>query len=310
MMLFYQKKSKLHKKGQKKMKPILSKITAPAENLISVIERHEPYFTNVFHFHEEYELVYVTESHGKRIIGNNIEQFDKGDIVFIGSNLPHVWYNDKEYFKADSELRARSIVIYFPRDVFGDKFFKLEETRQLAEFLERAKRGVKVLGQAQKLVAKEMKALLQKQGLERIIGLLQILQIFSQTEEFRYIADAGYSHAFNHKDNHKIDIVFRFVLNNYHRNLTLEEAASLTRLTPQSFCRFFKNRTRKSFIQFVNEFRIGQACRKLNDEEWTIAEIAYACGFSNLSNFNRFFKEMMGKTPRVYRQELLRLNKA
>lgn len=310
MMFFYRKKGKLHKKGTKKMKPILSKITAPTENLISVIERCEPYFTNVFHFHEECELVYVTESHGKRIIGNNIEQFDKGDIVFLGSNLPHVWYNDKEYFKADSELRARSIVVYFPRDIFGDKFSKLEETRQLAEFFERAKRGVKVLGQTQKLVAREMKALLQKQGLERIIGLLQILQIFSQTEEFRYLADAGYSHAFNHKDNHKIDIVFRFVLNNYHRNLTLEEAASLTQLTPQSFCRFFKNRTRKSFIQFVNEFRIGQACRKLNDEEWTIAEIAYACGFSNLSNFNRFFKEMMGKTPRVYRQELLRLNKA
>ncbi|TAM94300.1 MAG: AraC family transcriptional regulator [Chitinophagaceae bacterium] len=292
------------------MKPILSKVSASTENLISVIERCEPYFTNVFHFHEECELVYVTESYGKRIIGNNIEHFDKGDIVFMGSNLPHVWYNDKEYFKPDSELKARSIVVYFPQDVFGNKFFRLEETMQLTDFFQRAKRGIKVFGHTQKLIAKEMKLLLQKQGLERIIGLLQILQLFSQTEEFRYLADAGYSHTFNQKDNHKIDIVFRFVLNNYHRNLTLEEAATLIQLTPQSFCRFFKNRTRKSFIQFVNEVRIGQACRKLNEEEWTIAEIAYACGFSNLSNFNRFFKEMMGKTPRVYRQDLLSANKA
>ncbi|MGH2645011.1 MAG: hypothetical protein ACRDE2_13745, partial [Chitinophagaceae bacterium] len=239
------------------MKPILSKITAPTENLISVIERCGPYFTNVFHFHEECELVYVTESHGKRIIGNSIEQFDEGDIVFLGSNLPHVWYNDKEYFKPDSGLEARSIVVYFPQEVFGDKFFRLEETRQLADFFQRARRGIKLFGKTQKIVAKEMKTLLSKQGLERIIGLLKILEIFSQTEEFRYMADVGYSHAFNQKDNHKIDSVFRFVLNNYQRNLTLEEAASLIQLTPQSFCRFFKNRTRKSFIYFVNEVRIG-----------------------------------------------------
>jgi AraC-like DNA-binding protein len=95
------------------------------------------------------------------------------------------------------------------------------------------------------------------------------------------------------------------VINNYHRNISLDEVAALTQLTPQSFCRFFKNRTRKSFIEFVNEVRIGQACKKLAEEEWTVAEIAYACGFSNLSNFNRFFKNYTGKTPRVYRQEIL-----
>lgn len=285
------------------MRPILSKVGTPTENLISVIERCEPYFTNVFHFHEECEIVYVTESCGKRIIGNNVQHFDKGDIVFLGSNLPHVWYNDKEYFKPGSELKARSIVVYFPQNVFGDKFFNLNETRMLADFFIRAKRGIRLYGKTQSSVAKGMKLLLQKQGLERIIGLLKILEIFSQTTEFDYLADPGYSHDFHQKDNHKIDVVFKFVLNNYQRNLTLEEAAALAQLTPQSFCRFFKNRTRKSFIQFVNEVRVGQACRKLSEGDWTIAEIAYACGFSNLSNFNRFFKGLTGKTPRVYRQE-------
>jgi AraC-like DNA-binding protein len=287
------------------MKPILSKITSPTENLISVIERCDPYFTNVFHFHEECELVYVTESHGKRIIGNDIQHFDKGDLVFLGANLPHVWYNDKEYFGPDSSLKARSIVVYFPQDVFGDKFFSLEETRQLSDFFERAKRGIKVFGSTQKHIAREMKLLLHKKGIDRIIGLLHILQIFSETTEFNYLANTGYTHTYNHKDNHKIDAVFRFVLSNYHRNISLNEVAELTHFTPQSFCRFFKNRTRKSFIQFVNEVRIGQACRKLAEEEWTVAEIAYSCGFSNLSNFNRFFKDAIGKTPRVYRQEIL-----
>lgn len=286
------------------MKPILSKINSQTENLISVVERCESYFTNVFHFHKECELVYVTAGHGKRIIGNNIAHFSKGDIVFVGANLPHVWYNDKAYFEPDSKLKARSIVVYFPQEVFGNKFYHMEETRKLDNFFTRAKRGIHIYGETQKRVAREMKDLLHQKDLSKIIGLLRILQLFSETDEYNYLADVGYSHDYQLKDNQKIDRVFRFILNNYHRNISLEEVAALTQLTPQSFCRFFKNRTRKSFIQFINEIRIGQACKKLTEEEWTIAEIAYSCGFSNLSNFNRFFKEIVGKTPRIYRQEI------
>lgn len=285
------------------MKPIL-KVNSPMENDISIVERSESYFTNVFHFHEECELVYIMESHGKRIIGDNISPFDKGDMVFVGANLPHVWYNDKEYFQKDSKLKARAIVIYFLQDFFGEKFFTLKETQQLADFFQRAKRGIIVHGQTKKRVAREMKLLLGKEGMDRIISLLRILQIFSETTEFRYLAGIGYSHTYNSKDNHKIDQVFRFVLNNYHRNISLEEVASIVQLTPQSFCRFFRNRTQKPFVHFVNEVRVGQVCKKLAEEEWSIAEVAYSCGFSNLSNFNRFFKTFTGKTPSLYQREV------
>lgn len=286
------------------MKPILSKVNPHTENLLSVVERCEPYFTNVFHFHEECELVYVTEGHGKRIIGNNIAHFDKGDIVFVGANLPHVWYNDKEYFTGDPELKARSIVIYFPQNIFGHAFYQMEETRKLNDFFLRAQRGIHLYGETQKRVARQMTDLLGKQGLNRVIGLLHILECFSETKEYHYLADIGYSHDFQPRDNQKIDKVFRYVISHYHRPITLDEIAAITQLTPQSFCRFFRNRTSKSFIRFVNEIRVGQACRKLAEEEWSVSEIAYACGFSNLSNFNRFFKEITGKTPRAYRQEV------
>lgn len=286
------------------MKPILSRINTHPENILSVVERCESYFTNVFHFHEQCELVYVTEGHGKRIIGDNIAHFDEGDIVFVGANLPHVWYNDREYFNRDSDLKARSIVVYFPQNLFGTKFYHMEETRLLDDFFVRARRGIQIFGDTRKQVSTCMRMLLDKKGLDKIIGLLQILRLFSETKEYHYLAAMSYSHDFQTKDNQKIDQVFRFILNNYQRNIPLEEIASVARLTPQSFCRFFKNRTRKSFVQFVNEIRIGQACRKLAEEEWSVAEIAYACGFSNLSNFNRFFKETIGKTPRSYRQEM------
>lgn len=286
------------------MKPVLSKVNTPAENQIKVIERCDPYFNNLFHFHQECELVYVVESHGRRIVGDSIEHFQKGDLVFVGSNLPHVWYNDETYYQGNSSLYARSVVVYFLQDIFGEKFFSLEETRQLADFFNRARRGIKINGKTHKMVTKELLRLPSLSGMDRIISLFRILQWMSETTEYEYLASIGYSHAYNLKDNHKIDEVFKFVLNNYHRDITLSEVARITNFTPQSFCRFFKNRTKKSFIQFVNEVRIGQVCKKLSEEDWSIAEVAYACGFQNLSNFNRFFKEMIGKTPKEYRLEI------
>ncbi len=286
------------------MKPILQKVHGPVEGRLSVIERTERYFTNVFHFHKECELVYVVESHGKRIIGDHIAPFDRGDIVFVGADLPHVWHNDPVYFEANPQLQARSIVAYFRQDIFGTSFFTLEETRRLADFFERAKRGISVYGKTKQKIARQMKLLIRKKELDRIIGLLHILKIFSETEEYHYLAGIGYSNTYHPKDNHKIDQVFRFMLDHYHRHITLEEAAAIARLTPQSFCRFFKRRTQKSFIHFLNEIRVRQVCKKLAEEEWSISEIAYSCGFSNLSNFNRFFKLFTGKTPSDYQQEV------
>ncbi len=286
------------------MKPVLSKVQGQVEGQVSVIERSEPYFTNVFHFHEECELVYVVESKGKRIIGDHIAPFESGDLVFVGANLPHVWHNDPLYFEENSGLHARSIVVYFRQDIFGSAFFQLAETRKLAEFFNKAKRGITLYGKTKEKIEKAMKQLPGKSGLNRIIGLLEILQLFSETKEMGYLAGLGYSNTYQPKDNYKIDHVFRFMLDNYHRNITLREAADVAKLTPQSFCRFFKNRTQKSFIHFLNEIRISQVCKRLTEEDRNISEVAYSCGFSNLSNFNRFFKLYTGRTPSVYAQEI------
>ena len=286
------------------MKPVLSKVQNPVDGQIAVIERSEPYFTNVFHFHEECELVYVDEGRGKRIIGDHIAPFEPGDIVFVGANLPHVWHNDLPYFEEDSQLEARSIVVYFRQGIFGSSFFQLEEVRRLADFFERAKRGITLCGAAREKATRLIRELPSAKGLDRIILLMKVLQLFSETDEYQYLAGIGYANTYQPKDNHKIDQVFKFMLDNYQRNITLDEAAGIAKLTPQSFCRFFKSRTQKSFVHFLNEIRIRQVCKKLMEEDWSISEVAYSCGFSNLSNFNRFFKLYTGKTPSNYIHEL------
>lgn len=285
------------------MKPILIKVAPFTDNQITIIERCDPYFNTPFHFHPECELVYVTESFGKRIVGDRIENFKAGDMVFLGPNIPHVWYNDEIYYKELAELRARSVVVYFPRDIFGEKFYSLPETRRLGELYQRAQRGMRITGKTSQQLSAEIKALPHKQGLDRIISLLKILKSLSETKDFYYLASVGYSHSYNAKDNPKIDEVFQYVMNNFTREISLQEVARITNLAPQSFCRFFKGRTKKSFVQFLNEVRIGHACRMLSEGDWTIAEVAYASGYKNLSNFNRFFKAIVGKTPKEYKNE-------
>lgn len=286
------------------MKPILIKVGAFADNQITIIERCDPYFNTPFHFHPECELVFVTESNGKRIVGDSIESFEVGDMVFLGPHIPHVWYNDETYYQNNEQLKARSVVIYFPKDIFGDKFYGLPETKALTDLFHRAQRGMKIEGPTYDLLKEEILTLPKKEGLERIISLLGILKVLTETKDVHYLASTGYSHAFNAKDNHKIDEVFKYVMSNFSKEISLHDVASITNLSPQSFCRFFKNRTKKSFVQFLNEVRIGHACKRLTEEDWSIAEIAYSCGFKNLSNFNRFFKEIVGKTPKEYKNEL------
>ena len=177
------------------MKPILIKVGAFADNQITIVERADAYFNTPFHFHPECELVYVTESHGKRIVGDSIESFDVGDMVFLGPNIPHVWYNEENYYQHDDALRARSVVIYFPRDIFGDKFYALPETRAMSELFHRAQRGMKITGATHALLKPEILALPKKEGLDRIISLLHILKVLSETRDYYFLASTGYSHA-------------------------------------------------------------------------------------------------------------------
>ncbi len=163
---------------------------------------------------------------------------------------------------------------------------------------------MKIIGNTQEKLKDEILSLPKKTAWSALFRCRIYLKTLAETKDCYYLASTGYSHAYNVKDNHKIDEVFKYVMNNFSKEISLQDVASITNLSPQSFCRFFKNRTKKSSKHFLNEVRIGHACKRLTEEDWSIAEIAYSCGFKNLSNFNRFFKEIVGKTPKEYKNEL------
>lgn len=286
-------------------KPLFTHIGQSPQQQLIVVERHVPYFSTPFHFHPECELVYIKEGKGKRIVGDSVEFFYEGDLVFLGSNIPHVWYSDEDYYKDDSELQSRAIVVYFNKKIFGDLFYSLPETQLLKQMYHRAERGMRITGAAKDTVVGCIEQMPQSNGLPRIILLLEVMNILAKTQEFELLASIGYQHTYDSKDNHKLDEVFQYVSKNFGHEISLEEISSRCHLTPQSFCRFFKKRTQKTFIDFLSEFRVSHAKKLLAEKEETgIAEIAYESGFNNISNFNKVFKVKTGLTPKEYKRQL------
>ncbi|MFQ6600386.1 AraC family transcriptional regulator [Flavobacterium sp. C3NV] len=284
------------------MKLEQTKITSYTNSTVSVLNREESFFQSPFHSHPELELVYVKESFGKRIIGNSVMPFEPGDMVFLGSDLPHVWLNDEMYYQGISTLKANAIVVYFSKDIFGPAFYELKETQKINELFFQAGKGISIIGKTNKQIAKKLEKLILKKDFEVIIGLFEILSLLSESQDRVYINNEAYSTA--HKDSKKdrLSEVFQYVNENYKKDIVLIEIAAIANMTPTSFCRMFKLKTKKSFVEYLNEIRVSKACKFLLETDLSMSEIAYECGYKTASNFNKLFKKFMGMTPSEFKK--------
>lgn len=285
------------------MKALQTEITNLVQSYIAVIERNEPYFNSPFHFHPELELVYVQESNGKRIIGDKLDTFTDGDMVFIGSNLPHVWLNDEVYYKGFTHLNARSIVVYFNKEVFSKNFYELKESSKINDLFIRAARGIKIVGATQKKIAGMLEKLTKKKDFDRIIGLMEILNVLAGSKDVEYITNEAYAGTTLHSKSDRLSEVYKHITTNYHNDISLEEISKIASLSPTAFCRLFKQRTNRHFVEYLNEVRISNACKFLLETSLNVSEIAFQCGYKTLSNFNKIFKKTTGLSPKEYRQK-------
>ncbi|WP_166923346.1 AraC family transcriptional regulator [Flavobacterium poyangense] len=287
------------------MKIVKTNIASYTNTSLSVFSREESFFQSPFHSHPEFELVYILESHGKRIIGNAVESFESGDMVFLGDDIPHVWLNDEIFYKGINSLKAKAIVIYFSRDLFGESFYELPEAQDVKKFFSEAIKGVSISGQTNALVSKKMEKLLKKKGFEVVLGLIEILFLLSKSKDLRCINDSSYVSANDENKNDRLVEVFQYVKSNYKEDISLDEIAKIANLTPTSFCRMFKAKTKKPFVEYLNEIRVSNACKYLIETDLGVSEIAYECGYKTASNFNKLFKKLIGTTPKEYRKKAL-----
>ncbi|WJS95850.1 AraC family transcriptional regulator [Flavobacterium johnsoniae] len=279
------------------MKLEQTKIASYLNTKVSVLNRIEPFFQAPFHSHPELELVYVKESFGKRIIGNSVMQFEPGDMVFLGSDIPHVWLNDEKYYQGIEDLKANSIVVYFHKDIFGPTFYELKETQKINELFFQAGKGISIIGKTNKQIAKKLEKLVAKKDFEVIVGLFEILSILSESQDKIYINDEIYSLMQKDSKEDRLSEVFQYVNKNYKKNISLEEIAAVANMTRTSFCRMFRAKTKKNFVDYLHEIRISNACKLLLETDKSMSEIAYECGYKTASNFNKLFKKVKGITP-------------
>lgn len=286
------------------MKPIIERLKKEAEVSFVLQKDIYPYYPTPWHYHPEYELVLVLKSTGKKIIGDHMSNFFDGDLTFMGPYLPHAYQNDRVYYEGNSKLTAEAIVIHFTEDFLGKNFFQMPEMESIQKLLENSVMGFAIKGQTRKLVSKKMNSMFQMEGPSRIIELLTILNILAETKEKEKLASPGFIENFKTSGSEKITQVCDYIMKNFTMNLSLNEVAEIANMSPNAFCHFFKHRTRKTFVNFLNEVRIGYACKLLSGDQYNISEICYMSGFQNLSNFNRQFKKTVNKTPLEYKKEL------
>ncbi|KAA5547466.1 AraC family transcriptional regulator [Adhaeribacter rhizoryzae] len=281
------------------MKPHLLKVEVVPEQSFAVRQQVNPLFYNQWHYHEELELTYVQEGSGIRFVGDSIQNFQAGDLILLGSNLPHFWRGENQT-AANESTECQAMVVQFTANFWGDTFLDLPELSIIKELFRKARRGIHIKGETRQRVAEQMQAMVGAKGLDRLTALLHILQLIALSSETTFLSSDGFNIPLNDQDTRRIAKIHAFTLANFSQKIKLEEVAATVHLSPNAFCRYFKTHTRKTYSQFLLEIRIGHACKLLMEDRLSIGQICLESGFANFSNFNRYFKAITNLTPQAY----------
>ncbi|MCM4173720.1 AraC family transcriptional regulator [Arenibacter sp. TNZ] len=261
-------------------------------------DEHHPNKVGVWHYHPEIELVYVNGGSGKRQIGSHVSYYTDGDLILIGSNLPHCGFTDVLTGNKNES------VVQMKQDFLGNDFFNIPEMKKIQSLFQIAKGGVAFTGRTKKKIGEKIEIMEYQSDFQRLLSILNILNELGNSKEYQVLNAQGFSLQTEVKDNDRINIVFNYVKTNFKEEITLEEIANLVSMTVPSFCRYFKKITNKTFIQFVNECRLVHASKLLAEKPISITEVCFESGFNNFSHFNKSFKAFTGQNPSEYRNEL------
>ncbi|MEO5912143.1 MAG: AraC family transcriptional regulator [Pelobium sp.] len=289
------------------MKPLHLKVPAYSKFHIDARREQVNYFGNPWHFHEELEITFVLKSEGTKFIGDHISVFKPGEIILLGSRLPHYWHNDSKYYQNTEEQNAEAIIIRFKEDYAGSDFLKIPPMKPVLDLLNNAKRGISICSEHLDLQQKLIDFLDLSEA-QKIIELTQILLSIATEKKYDYLCSIGYAHQYKSNDIEKIDRVYSYVLNNFKDDISVKDIAFKCNMNTAAFCRYFKKKTGKTFKDFMNEIRLGNAAGLLLKGDLSISEVAFESGFNNPSYFNRLFKRMNGITPKSYQLQYLNHN--
>lgn len=264
----------------------------------TLFSRVKKKFDFPLHYHEEYELNLIVNAKGaKRIVGDHIDLIDDLELVLIGPNQYHAWFTHQ----CESE-EITEVTIQFNKDLFSDNLLKKNQLNFIRNMFERSQRSILFSKSTIQRLKPRIISLSQKTGFDSVLELFSILHDLSISRNMQILSDATFNNEKSHYNSRRIEKAFEYMNANFNREISLAEVAKIANMPEASFSRFIKKRTGITFIDSLNEIRLGHASRMLIDTTQTIAEVAYKCGFNNISHFNRIFKKKKVCTPKEFRE--------
>jgi len=284
----------------KGVKPIVEKINPGFGNSVLIRHYADPCRDKkpLWHVHPELELAYVNGGSGKRHVGNQVSYYQNGDLIFLGSNLPHYGFTDRlTGNRSETVIQMR----------LGESFFSIPEMKNIRKLLDKSHQGIVFHGRIKRKIGSKMEKLIKKEPFDRVVSLLKILNELALSTEYSLLNSERMAIEIEPQDNKRMNLIFDHVRQNFQQTIPLPEIAERVSMTVPAFCRYFKKISGKTFTQFVNEYRLVHAVKLLSEQPMSITEICYQSGFNNFSHFNKQFREFTGKTPSAYRNELTKV---
>lgn len=290
------------------MKPLLKIINKEQQDVFQLMRVCEPHFFPALHFHPECEIMLVLKGTGIRFVGDSMERFQAGDLVFYGREIPHFYQNDQGFYQQLSDSAAQAVVVYFKEDFLGKEFWEMPNVVQLKKLLTNSKRGIKFTGKAKIELAGQIKRLDDnKDSVGKLIDLLSILQVMANSKDYELLSSRGFVLPVDEDECKRMNDVYQYIIHHFVRNPSLEEVSAIAHMSPSAFCRYFKQHSNKTYTQFLNEIKIGNACKLLIDNKLPISQICFEVGFNNFTHFNNQFRRIIGMTPSQYQRQQLAL---
>ena len=258
-------------------------------------------FTYPWHFHSQFEIIYTRKGSGERYVADRMENFMDGDLVLLGSNVPHYMKSGKEYNYANDSLNVEGVIVQFEKDFMTHAIQNYSDLNRIKTLLDKSRVGLHFPFTTHQKIIAMLELLPTYHDLIRIIHLLLILDEMASSKKVRLLGSPHFSNNMSVYSDNRLEKLLSFITLNYTKDLKLEEVASMIAMNPSAFSRFFKVKTGRTFVQYINDMRIGYACKLLAGKSMNISQIGDECGFNTISHFNSVFKSNTGLTPSEYK---------
>ncbi|TZF83187.1 AraC family transcriptional regulator [Pedobacter sp. BS3] len=282
------------------IKPSFEALGTPGNHSFLLRDFKEHAFSAPYHFHPEYELTFIVKGMGKRFVGSNMENYQSGDLVLLGANLPHCWKTEDAI---EGEINAHSVVVQFQDNFLGEHFLSKPECLSINHLLLRSAGGLRFTNKTQELVCDKMMTLAtENDNFKRLISLLEILHSLAVSDSVVVLNNYTYTAQQSPEEQQRINRVFAYLVEHFRQRVSLNEAAAVANMSPNAFCKYFKKATRKTFMEMVIDYRINYASQQLAYSNKPVSQICFDSGFSDVSHFHKLFRAKMKISPLAYRK--------